>query len=103
MAGPRRGARCVAAAGAGATTSRLSRQEGLGRAGGRSRDAWCLRWWWRARLQTVYKVGWTKDGQVLTVATTNGQLLTFLAALPVVFDFHLTKVSFGEGLVGAAV
>jgi hypothetical protein len=29
---------------------------------------------------------------VLTVATTSGQLLSFLAALPVVFDYHGSKV-----------
>ena len=42
--------------------------------------------------QAVEKVGWTPDGQVLTVATTAGQLFSFLSALPMVFDFYGTKV-----------
>jgi WD repeat-containing protein 19 len=40
----------------------------------------------------IEKVGWTKDGQVLTVGTTNGQILSYLAALPVVSDFYGTQV-----------
>ena len=41
----------------------------------------------------IEKVGWTKDGQVLTVGTTNGQILSYLAALPVVSDFYGTQVN----------
>jgi hypothetical protein len=44
-------------------------------------------------VQTVEKVGWTRDGQVLTVSTANGQLMSFLAALPVIYDHNGTKVS----------
>lgn len=40
----------------------------------------------------VEQVGWSRDGQILTVATQSGQLLSFLAALPVVFDSHASKV-----------
>lgn len=40
----------------------------------------------------VEQVGWTKDGQVLTLSTSNGRLISLLAALPVVFDFNRTKV-----------
>ena len=42
--------------------------------------------------QLVERVGWTKDGQVLTVATSSGQLVSYLSALPVVFYYHGTKV-----------
>ncbi|KAG1674427.1 hypothetical protein FOA52_012954 [Chlamydomonas sp. UWO 241] len=42
----------------------------------------------------VEQVGWSRDGQILTVSTMTGQLFSFLAALPVVFDSHATKVMY---------
>ncbi|GFH09592.1 WD_REPEATS_REGION domain-containing protein, partial [Haematococcus lacustris] len=42
--------------------------------------------------QAVERVGWTRDGQVLTLSTASGQLLSYLAALPVVYSHHATKV-----------
>ena len=45
-----------------------------------------------ACLPACMQVGWTKDGQVLTVGTTNGMLVSYLAALPVVSDFYGTQV-----------
>lgn len=50
--------------------------------------------------QVVAGLGWSRDGQVLTVATAGGQLLSYLAALPAVFAAsaggrlaHLTSLS----------
>jgi len=42
----------------------------------------------------IEQVGWSRDGQILTVSTTTGQLVSFLAALPVVFDSHHTRVMY---------
>jgi len=42
--------------------------------------------------QIVQQVGWTQDGQVLTVALTNGLIMSFLSTLPVVFDYQSSKV-----------
>ncbi|KAF5840991.1 hypothetical protein DUNSADRAFT_14848 [Dunaliella salina] len=42
--------------------------------------------------QIVQQVGWTQDGQVLTVSLTNGLVLSFLSTLPVVFDYQSSKV-----------
>lgn len=53
--------------------------------------------------EQVEKLGWTKDGQVLTVATQNGYLHAFLAALPVVFDVHGTRVMYLTSLLEMSV
>lgn len=51
----------------------------------------------------VDKVGWTRDGQVLTVATEKGQLLSFLAALPLVYDSCGTKALYLTSLLEMSV
>lgn len=38
--------------------------------------------------QLVDSLGWSRDGQVLTVSTNGGQLVSYLAALPTVFCAH---------------
>ncbi|PNW73788.1 hypothetical protein CHLRE_13g572700v5 [Chlamydomonas reinhardtii] len=49
--------------------------------------------------QAIEKVGWTKDGQVLTVGTHNGYMHSFLASLPMVYDFHGTRVLYLTSLL----
>ncbi|MEW5304579.1 MAG: hypothetical protein WDW36_007181 [Sanguina aurantia] len=49
--------------------------------------------------QLVEKVGWTKDGQVLTVGCQNGYLYSYLAALPTVYDFCGSKVIYMTSLL----
>ncbi|KXZ49298.1 hypothetical protein GPECTOR_22g892 [Gonium pectorale] len=49
--------------------------------------------------QSVEKVGWTRDGQVLTVGTHNGYLHSFLASLPMVYDFHGQRVLYLTSLL----
>lgn len=41
--------------------------------------------------------------QVLTVATNTGQLFSYLAALPVVFDYHNTKVIYLTNLLELSI
>ncbi|GLC35581.1 hypothetical protein PLESTB_000191100 [Pleodorina starrii] len=53
--------------------------------------------------QSVEKVGWTRDGQVLTVGTHNGYLHTFLASLPMVYDYHGTRVLYLTSLLEMTV
>lgn len=43
---------------------------------------------------SVEQVGWTKDGQILTVSTTMGHLKTYLANLSVVYDSFDTQVMY---------
>eukprot|EP00879_Flechtneria_rotunda_P026426 GHRR01028175.1.p1 GENE.GHRR01028175.1~~GHRR01028175.1.p1 ORF type:complete len:731 (+),score=226.61 GHRR01028175.1:88-2280(+) len=42
---------------------------------------------------SVEKLGWGQEGQVLSVGTSGGLLLTYLAALPAVFTSHGTNVA----------
>ncbi|MEW5318051.1 MAG: hypothetical protein WDW38_009304 [Sanguina aurantia] len=49
--------------------------------------------------QLVEKVGWTKDGQVLTVGCQNGYLYSYLAALPTVYDYCGAKVIYMTSLL----
>lgn len=49
--------------------------------------------------QAVEKVGWTRDGQVLTVGTHNGYLHSFLASLPMVYDYNGTRVLYLTSLL----
>ena len=43
---------------------------------------------------SVEQVGWTKDGQILTISTTMGHLKTYLANLSVVYDSFDTQVMY---------
>mmetsp|Transcript_36982 Transcript_36982/g.82211 ORF Transcript_36982/g.82211 Transcript_36982/m.82211 type:complete len:1366 (+) Transcript_36982:300-4397(+) len=52
---------------------------------------------------TLDRVGWTRDGQVLTISTTTGQVYSYLAALPVVFDYYQTKVIYLTSLLEMSV
>ncbi len=40
---------------------------------------------------------------MLTVATTAGQLYSYLAALPIIFDFHMTKVIYLTSLLEMSI
>ncbi|GAX77949.1 hypothetical protein CEUSTIGMA_g5391.t1 [Chlamydomonas eustigma] len=51
----------------------------------------------------VTKVGWTRDGQILTVGTSNGQLRSYLAALPVISDFYGTQVLYLTSLLEMSI
>eukprot|EP00798_Chlamydomonas_sp_ICE-L_P012670 gene12669-15902_t len=53
--------------------------------------------------ERVDKVGWSKDGQVLTVSTTSGMLYSYLAALPSIFDVHMTKVMYLTSLLEMSI
>jgi len=51
---------------------------------------------WPVQTQIVEQVGWTHDGQVLTISTTSGEVLSYLSTLPVVFDYHSSQVREGH-------
>lgn len=52
--------------------------------------------------QVVSQVGWTHDGQVLTISTMDGEISSYLAVLPMVFDYQGTRVC-GWGMGGGGV
>ena len=46
----------------------------------------------------IVSLSWTSDGQILTVATSGGYVLTYLARLPDVSDSHENRVAFMSSL-----
>lgn len=53
--------------------------------------------------QNVEKLGWSADGQVLSVGTDDGNICNYLAALPTVYAVHGNKIAYLTSLLEISV